>query len=201
MQPVLRRLGVVGVRGSHHTSRVRPEEALSKLESKDNWESLSQAPPHSVEVAGDPDSLRDLVLHGLVEAILIRPLVHDLKVEGPVLSQAGALHLQGIDCASQGHAFVLWGLAGVLVPLHLVLLPPDIVDEQPGDVANSVSALHGLPLADVLIGSSHCICAAGVALRLILHVSHVGPKVNLLRKISLPGLRPIRALVRVKGIA
>jgi hypothetical protein len=62
------------------------------------------------------------------------------EIEGPVFFEARALELEHGDCAGDRHALVLGREVRLPLPL-LVLLPPDIVDEEPRNVPSLVALL------------------------------------------------------------
>jgi hypothetical protein len=84
------------------------------------------------------------------------------EIEGPVGFEARALELEHGDRAGDRHALVL-GLEVRLPLAHLVLLPPDVVDEEARNVPRLVALLlekvKGLSLHFLLRrwgGRRHC---------------------------------------------
>mmetsp|Transcript_2493 Transcript_2493/g.6025 ORF Transcript_2493/g.6025 Transcript_2493/m.6025 type:complete len:261 (+) Transcript_2493:529-1311(+) len=163
VQPVRRRLGIVWVGGLDVAAGGGAHEGLGEFEAEHDGVALGEARLHRLDVHGDLLCLADLVVHRLLEALIVRAVIHTREVEGVRVCEARALGLQRIDGARDGHALVGHRLVAQTV-LHLVGLAAHVINEEPRDVAHIVAVGSCLLLAEVLVGAGAGVGAAAVGL-------------------------------------
>mmetsp|Transcript_19549 Transcript_19549/g.32817 ORF Transcript_19549/g.32817 Transcript_19549/m.32817 type:complete len:208 (+) Transcript_19549:758-1381(+) len=145
--------------------------------------SFSETLTHAAEIHRNFATFSNFIPNGLPEAGVAGRIIDPVDVEGPVLFQAGALHLQCAEGTSQGHALIARRQRSILSEELLISLATHVVNEEPRDVIHKDRAtfLHGVAFAHVLIGAADRIGAAAVGLRLVFHGGHVVSQVDLCR--------------------
>mmetsp|Transcript_11754 Transcript_11754/g.18054 ORF Transcript_11754/g.18054 Transcript_11754/m.18054 type:complete len:273 (+) Transcript_11754:470-1288(+) len=187
VQPVSGALGVAGVRGLLEAGGPRAEEGLGELQPEDEGVARGEHAPHLVPVHRHLNRIADLEIQGIIEALLWWAFIDLGEIKGPLRLDAGALCHERAQGSGYAHPGVLDLRDKFLMPVPLphVVLPPHVIDEQPGDVPRGVTRHCAVFPVEVLEKARHGVSTAGIRPRLVLDRGAERAQVNLRRDIAL----------------